>query len=256
MSKIKNMQWVYTKRPSSEVTSENYTLQKSVIDSNDLHTGEVVIKSLFFSVDPYMRIQQSEKNSWESPHPINQIQAGAVVGEVIAISDNSSNFKLGDKVLSHTGWQQYAKCHVSELKKLPSNFPSLSYALSILGMPGRTAYFGLLEAGKPRPGNTLVVSGCAGAVGSIVAQIGKLAGCKVIGIVGGQEKKEFLTKKLGLDGAIDYKIHNTQELMSQALQDLYSGEFFRTAFSQKIDVKLSKTLSILTLPKYTSEGVL
>ncbi len=161
LSEIKNMQWVYTKRPSLEVTSENYTLQETTINPNNLHTGEVVIKSLFFSVDPYMRIQQSAKNSWEAPHPINEVQSGAVVGEVIAVGNNTGDIQLGDKALTYTGWQQYAKCHISELKKLPSNSPSLSYALGVLGMPGRTAYFGLLEAGKPRPGNTLVVSGCA-----------------------------------------------------------------------------------------------
>ncbi|MBK2123645.1 NADP-dependent oxidoreductase [Fangia hongkongensis] len=220
--KINNQKWLYTLRPDAKVSKSNYTLEEDeVLDSDDLQEGELIIKSLYFSVDPYMRIQQSAKDSWEAPHPLNSVQLGGVVGEVIAINDKTSNLVVRDKVLSYSGWQSYAKCKSNEVTPIDESLiHQLSYALSILGMPGRTAYFGLFDAGRPKPGETLIVSGAAGAVGSIVAQLGCLAGCNVIGIVGGEEKCQYLKERLGVNAVIDYKKHDNLKAMNQAIQDI------------------------------------
>lgn len=216
----KNKQWIYVKRPSQRVSSEHYELREAELPS-ELSQNEVLIGARFISVDPYMRIQQAERTTWEKPHPLGTVQGAGVVGQVLVSA--SAEFSEGDWVLAYSGWQTYAKCHASELKKIDQNLAPVSTALGVLGMPGRTAWFGLMEAGKPKPGETLLVSGAAGAVGSLVVQFGKKAGCRVIGIAGGKEKCEFLMKELGLDGAIDYRAFDSQEALSKEVQAKTGG---------------------------------
>lgn len=215
-----NRQWFYVKRPSGRVGAEHYELRESAIDDT-LSTNEVLIRAHFISVDPYIRIQQAERNTYDLPHPLGIVQRAGVVGQVVA--SNSPNFAAGDWVAAYSGWQLYAKCHHSELTKLDPASAPVSTALGVLGMPGRTAWFGLMEAGRPRPGDTLLVSGAAGAVGSLVAQFGKRAGCKVIGIAGGPAKCAFLTDTLKLDGAVDYRAHPTLEGLRAAIDDATGG---------------------------------
>lgn len=217
---LRNDQWVYSKRPSGRVGEENYERRISEV-STTLAQNEVLIKSAYISVDPYMRIQQHESKSWEEPHPLGIVQRGGVVAQVVA--SESESFREGDWVLSYTGWQTFAKCHATELQKLNADTAPVSTALGVLGMPGRTAWFGLMEAGAPRPGETLLVSGAAGAVGSLVVQFGKKAGCKVVGIAGGKEKCQFLTDKLGLDGAIDYRAFKSEESLSEEIARTTGG---------------------------------
>lgn len=217
---LRNDQWIYSKRPSGRVSEQNYERQVTEL-STALSQNEVLIKSVYISVDPYMRIQQHETKTYDVPHPLGIVQRAGVVGQVVA--SESENFKEGDWVLSYTGWQKFAKCHASELRKLNPDDAPVSTALGVLGMPGRTAWFGLMEAGKPRPGETLLVSGAAGAVGSLVAQFGKKAGCKVFGIAGGAEKCRFLTNKLKIDGAIDYRAFKTPESLSDEIQRTTGG---------------------------------
>jgi NADPH-dependent curcumin reductase CurA len=215
-----NRQWFYVKRPDGRVGDEHYALRDSEI--NDvLATNEVLVRARYISVDPYMRIQQAERNTYDLPHPLGIVQRAGTVGQVIA--SNSAAFAEGDWVSAYSGWQLYAKCHQSELTKLDPDAAPVSSALGVLGMPGRTAWFGLMEAGKPRPGDTLVVSGAAGAVGSLVAQFGKRAGCRVIGIAGGASKCAFLTETLGLDGAVDYRAHPTLEGLRAAIEAATGG---------------------------------
>jgi NADPH-dependent curcumin reductase CurA len=215
-----NRQWFYVKRPDGRVGDEHYALRDS--EMNDaLATNEVVVRARYISVDPYMRIQQAERNTYDLPHPLGIVQRAGTVGQVIA--SNSALFAEGDWVSAYSGWQLYAKCHHSELTKLDPDAAPVSAALGVLGMPGRTAWFGLMEAGKPRPGDTLVVSGAAGAVGSLVAQFGKRAGCRVIGIAGGAAKCAFLTNTLGLDGAVDYRAHPTLEGLRAAIEAATGG---------------------------------
>jgi NADPH-dependent curcumin reductase CurA len=216
----KNRQWFYVKRPEGRVGDEHYALRES--EMNDvLATNEVLVRARYISVDPYMRIQQAERNTYDLPHPLGIVQRAGVVGQVIA--SNSAAFAEGDWVSAYSGWQLYAKCHQSELTKLDPDAAPVSSALGVLGMPGRTAWFGLMEAGRPRPGDTLVVSGAAGAVGSLVAQFGKRAGCRVIGIAGGASKCDFLTNTLGLDGAVDYRAYPTLEGLRAAIDDATGG---------------------------------
>ena len=215
-----NRQWFYVKRPEGRVSDEHYALRESELDA-DLSSNEVLIRARIVSVDPYIRIQQHERNTYDVPHPLGIVQRAGVVGEVVASA--SPLFKQGDWVSAYSGWQLYAKCHHSELTKLNPDRAPVSTALGVLGMPGRTAWFGLMEAGKPRPGDTLVVSGAAGAVGSLVAQFGKRAGCRVIGIAGGAKKCAFLTDTLKLDGAVDYQAHPTLEGLQSALQAATGG---------------------------------
>jgi hypothetical protein len=202
-----NRQWFYTQRPTGRVGPEHYTLVDSTLDATALSVNEVIVRAHTISVDPYMRIQQHARNTYDVPHPLGIVQRAGVVGQVVA--SHSSQFAAGDWVLGYTGWQLYAKCHANDLQKLDPARAPVNIALGVLGMPGRTAWFGLMEAGRPKPGETLVVSGAAGAVGSLVAQFGKRAGCKVVGIAGGPAKCRYLLDTLGLDGAVDYRAYTT-----------------------------------------------
>jgi len=215
-----NRQWIYAKRPDGRVGNEHYVLNESEI-SDELAINEVLVRARYISVDPYMRIQQAERNTYDLPHPLGIVQRAGVVGQVVA--SNAAGFAEGNWVSTYSGWQLYAKCHQSELTRLDPETAPVTSALGVLGMPGRTAWFGLMEAGKPRPGDTLVVSGAAGAVGSLVAQFGKRAGCRVVGIAGGPAKCAFLTDTLGLDAAVDYRAHTTAESLRAAIEALTGG---------------------------------
>lgn len=217
---LTNRQWFYVKRPSGRVTEDNYELRESEVNA-DLAANEVLFEAKYISVDPYMRIQQHESNTWSPPHPLNSVQQGGAVGQVVA--SKSANWREGDWALSYTGWQKFATCHSSDLQKIDPTAAPVSTALGVLGMPGRTAWFGLMEAGRPRPGEVVVVSGAAGAVGSLVVQFAKRAGCRVFGIAGGQAKCDFLTNELGLDGAIDYRAFSTTDALSAEVQKLTNG---------------------------------
>ncbi|MCW3479426.1 NADP-dependent oxidoreductase [Neisseriaceae bacterium JH1-16] len=215
-----NRQWFYVKRPEGRVGPEHYELRDSVLPA-ELARNEVIVQAHYFSVDPYMRIQQHERDTYDVPHSLGIVQQGGVVGRVVASA--SERFAVGDWVYGYNGWQLYAKCHASELTLLDPAQAPVTTALGVLGMPGRTAWFGLMEAGRPRPGDTLVVSGAAGAVGSLVAQFGKRAGCKVVGIAGGADKCRFLTEKLDLDAAVDYKAFADTAGLAAEIQRVSGG---------------------------------
>jgi len=214
--KITNKQWIYTERPSGQIGKEHYKLNIEELDSEDLKEGEVLVKALYISVDPYMRIQQSSHDNWEKPHPLGVVQGGGMVAEVIA--SRSDKLKKGDIVNSYSGWQEYAIVPENDARLLDPETAPISTALGILGMPARVAYFGLLEAGKLKKEDTVVVSGAAGAVGSTVMQIAKIKGCRVIGIAGTQEKLDYLTNELGADAVINYKENKSLEEMTAALK--------------------------------------
>ncbi len=207
MTEYRNKQWIYTKRPEKLVDNTHYTLNVATLQTTDLKPGQALLKSTYFSIDPYMRIQQSGKDTWEEPHPLNIVQGGAVVGIIVAINDSDSSLQKGDWVLSYTGWQEYAITETNTLRKLDPKEVPVTTALGILGMPARIAYFGLIEVGKPQKGETVVVSGASGAVGQVVVQIAKIKGCKVVGIAGSDEKTSYLKETLGVDEIINYKKH-------------------------------------------------
>jgi len=208
--------WLYVSRPSATVSSANYSLESIPVPTPQ--EDEILVKALFISVDPYMRIQQSAFNTWEEPHPLNTVQGGGIVGEVIESKDSSGSIKAGDIVSAYLGWQTHAVCQAAAARKIDPQIAPISYHLGVLGMPGRTAYFGLLDAGKPKAGETVVVSGAAGAVGHLVVQIAKIVGCRVVGIAGSQQKLDGL-KKLGADAVINYQTADTFDKMNTALQE-------------------------------------
>ncbi len=218
---IQNSQWLYRRHPDGIVGPEHYELHQQEL-STTLSAGEVLLESRYISVDPYMRINQSLKPTYnELPHPLNAVQSAGVVSLVLASS--VPHIEVGDWVEGLTGWQTHARVHHSVLRKLDPKIAPVSTALGVLGMPGRTAWFGLTESGRPRAGDVVVVSGAAGAVGSLVAQFAKLHGCRVLGIAGGSAKCAWLTDTLHLDWAVDYKAHPNAASLSEHIRQLVGG---------------------------------
>ncbi|MDE2427796.1 MAG: NADP-dependent oxidoreductase [Burkholderiales bacterium] len=214
-------QWLYSRHPQGVVGTDHYTMQEQVLDAG-LDRDEVLIEARYISVDPYMRINQSAKPTYNpQPHPLNTVQAGGVVGQVLA--SRTDKLQAGDWVFGMTGWQTHARVHFSDLTKIDPELAPVSTALGVLGMPGRTAWFGLTEAGKPHAGEVVVVSGAAGAVGSLVVQFAKRHGARVLGIAGGAAKCAWLTEKLNADWAIDYRNFSDAETLSTEIQRLTGG---------------------------------
>ncbi|QOW09755.1 NADP-dependent oxidoreductase [Kaistella flava (ex Peng et al. 2021)] len=168
-----------------------------------LKEGEVILKTKFVSVDPYLRGRMSDAKSYVPPFELQKVISSGVVAEVT--ESQNEKFKVGDFVSGMLNWKEFQTSTGENLLKIDDQIAPLSNYLGVLGMTGLTAYFGLTEIGKPQKGETLVVSGAAGAVGSIVGQIGKILGCRVIGIAGTDEKVEMLKSKFGFDEAINYK---------------------------------------------------
>ena len=165
--------------------------------------GELLVKALYLSVDPYMRGRISEAKSYAAPVAIGGTLVGGVVGQVV--ESKNAKFKAGDIVQGEFGWQEYVVSDGKGVRKVDPSIAPISTAIGILGMPGLTAYFGLLEIGQPKAGETVVVSGAAGAVGMAVGQIAKIKGCRVVGIAGSDDKVKYLVDELGFDGAFNYK---------------------------------------------------
>jgi NADPH-dependent curcumin reductase CurA len=217
---IQNLQWIYRKQPIEVVGPEHYERIETQL-ATDLTEGQVLVAAKFISVDPYMRINQSSKATWASPHPLHTVQSAGAVSQVIA--SNSPAYAVGDWLFAQSGWQTHAKLHVSETTKIDPRIATPSAWLGAMGMPGRTAWFGLTEAGRPKAGEVVVVSGAAGAVGSLVVQFAKRHGCVVIGIAGGVAKCSFVTQTLGADFALDYKSHSSAATLSEAIVKAAGG---------------------------------
>ena len=196
-----NRQIILASRPKGMPELSDFSLKEAPIPQPK--DDEVLVKSLYLSVDPYMRGRMNDRASYVPPFELNRPLNGDVVGRVI--KSKRSNFKAGDFVLGHLEWADYSVAKGSELHKIDAHLAPIESALGILGMPGMTAYFGLLDIGKPNKGETVVISGAAGAVGSIAGQIAKILGCRVVGIVGSPAKVDYLTGELGFDAAVNYK---------------------------------------------------
>jgi NADPH-dependent curcumin reductase CurA len=165
--------------------------------------GEVLLRTLYLSLDPYMRGRMSDAKSYAAPVPIGGVMEGGTVSEVVA--SNNPGFAVGDIVLGRTGWQTHAVSDGAGLRKIDPSLAPISTALGVLGMPGMTAYAGLLEVGQPKAGETLVVAAASGAVGSVVGQIAKIKGLRAVGIAGGPDKCRFVTDELGFDACLDHR---------------------------------------------------
>lgn len=197
----KNREIHFKSYPEGLPVADNFELIENELAG--LKDGEVRVKNLYMSVDPYMRGRMTNRKSYIAGFEIDQVLEGGAVGEVIESRDDK--LSIGTLVLSFFGWREYAQAPAKYFEQLLKTELSPSYYLGILGMPGLTAYVGLLEVAKPKAGETIFVSGAAGAVGSAVVQIAKLKGLRVVAAVGSDEKKDWLLNEIGIDAVINYK---------------------------------------------------
>ena len=201
MSEQRNRQILFVKRPAGMPDESCFRLVTSSIPQPT--NGQLLLRTRFLSVDPYMRGRMNDRRSYVAPFQLNEVLTGGSIGEVI--ESKSAAFVKGDLVIGNLGWQEYSVACEKEMRKIHPAITSVSTALGVLGMPGLTAYFGLLDIGKPKQGETVVVSGAAGAVGSVVGQIAKIHRCRVVGIAGSDKKTKYLVDELGFDAAINYR---------------------------------------------------
>ena len=192
---------VLVRRPPGEPTESDFKVEE--VPMPEPRHGEVLVKVAYLSLDPYQRGRMRDAASYAAPVGLGEVMTGGTVGEVVA--SNNPRFAAGDIVEDRLGWQEYAIGGAASMRKVDPSLAPISTANGVLGMPGMTAYFGLLEVGQPKPGETIVVSAASGAVGQVVGQIGKIMGCRVVGIAGGAKKCTFVTGELGFDACVDYK---------------------------------------------------
>lgn len=207
-----NQQILLVKRPEGVPTEDTFEFRNIPVGVPG--EGQVVVKTIYLSVDPYMRWRMNAGKSYVEPFVLNEPISGAIIGEIV--ESRTDKFKVGDKVQGRLNWQIYNVVSDSSIQKLDDSNVPLSAHLSVLGMTGLTAYFGLLDIGQPKEGETVVVSGAAGAVGSIVGQIAKVKGARVVGIAGTDDKIEHLENELGFDKGINY---NTTDDLQKALEE-------------------------------------
>ncbi|HEX8011784.1 MAG TPA: NADP-dependent oxidoreductase [Casimicrobiaceae bacterium] len=207
-----NRQVILASRPQGPVTEDNFRIVDAPVPRP--RAGEVLVRNQWLSLDPYMRGRMNEAKSYVPPVQLGEVMVGQTVGAVIESHD--PRFHPGDPVLSSLGWQLYGVAKADELTPIDTRRAPASYYLGLLGMPGMTAWFGLSEIGKPKHGETLVVSAASGAVGSVVGQLAKIQGARAVGIAGGRAKCDYVVHELGFDACVDYKAGNLREDLSRA----------------------------------------
>ena len=207
-------QFTLASRPHGAPTNENFELKNVELPS--LKDGEVLLRTIYLSLDPYMRGRMSDAKSYADPVEIGDVMVGATVCQVE--SSKNDKFSEGEWVLAYTGWQTYAISNGEGLMPLGKEPKNPSYALGIMGMPGFTAYMGLLDIGVPKAGETVVVAAATGPVGATVGQIAKIKGCKVVGVAGGSEKCAHAVESLGFDACIDHKADDFAEQLEKACE--------------------------------------
>jgi len=209
----KNQQILLARRPSGAVDERDFRLVET--DAPQPAEGQFLVRNLFLSLDPYMRGRMSDAKSYAKPAEVGEVMVGGAVGEVVA--SRHPKFKPGDKVEGPFGWQLYALSDGKGVRKIEDRGIPLSAYLGVLGMPGVTAYIGLLDFGQPKAGDTVVVSAASGAVGGVVGQIARIHGCRAVGIAGGADKCRFAVEELGYDACVDYKAGRLDEELRRAV---------------------------------------
>lgn len=212
---MKNEQLVLAKRPEGLPGDDIFRFEETDIKKPE--SNELLIESVYISVDPYMRGRMNDTKSYSKPFSIDEPLNGHVLGRVV--ESNAAGFKENDVVTGGLSWKKYNTVSADAVNKVPSADVPLHLYLSTLGMPGHTAYGGLLNIGKPKEDETVVVSAAAGAVGSVVGQIAKIKGARVVGIAGGSKKVNYLTETLGFDAAVDYKEDDFSDKLAKAVPD-------------------------------------
>jgi NADPH-dependent curcumin reductase len=208
---MSNRQILLKSRPDGAPTAANFEAINAPMPS--VPDGGVLRRTLYLSLDPYMRGRMSDAPSYAPPVPVGAPMCGHTVSEVV--ESRSDQFHPGDVVAGYDGWQQYAASNGKDLRKLEAGLPP-STALGVLGMPGLTAYVGLLDIGKPKPGETVVVSAASGAVGSVVGQLAKVKGCRAVGVAGSAEKCRYVIEELGFDACINYRTDDLKPALREA----------------------------------------
>jgi len=208
-----NKRVLLASRPSGWVSEDNFRIES--VPAPQPRDGEVLVKNAYLSLDPYMRGRMNEGKSYAAKQELGEVMIGGTVGEVV--ESRNPRFAKGDQVLGMLGWQQYGVSDGKGLNKVDASRVPLSAYLGVLGMPGVTAWVGLLDICQPKAGETVVVSAASGAVGSVVGQIAKIKGCRAVGIAGGKAKCDYVVKELGFDACVDYKAGALNEDLKAAL---------------------------------------
>jgi len=210
-----NRRIVLASRPVGMPTPENFRLEEVTVPSPG--PDQLLLRTIWLSLDPYMRSRMSTAASYAKPVELGDPMVGGAVCEVV--ESEADGFRPGDVVLAYTGWQEWSVAEARAVQKLdPKAFP-VSLALGTLGMPGMTAYVGLVDIGQPKAGETVVVSAASGAVGSVVGQIAKIKGCRAVGIAGGRDKCDYVVNTLGFDACVDYKAPDFAQALAAACPD-------------------------------------
>ena len=213
-----NQQILLDNRPIGEAVAGNFKLVTS--ETPALQDGQVLVRHHFLSLDPYMRGRMNDAKSYAAPQPLGQVMQGGTAGEVV--ESRSPKFQPGDKVVGMGGWQQYSVVSADQpgaLRKVDTTHVPLSHYLGAVGMPGVTAWYGLVKIIEPQAGQTVVISAATGAVGSAFGALAKARGCRAVGIAGGPDKCRYAVDELGFDACIDYKLHKDAASLSKALKD-------------------------------------
>jgi len=213
-----NKQIHLASRPDGEPTVANFRLVQAPLPT--LRENQVLVRNHYLSLDPYMRGRMNDAKSYAVPQELDRVMGGGTVGEVV--ESKHANYKPGDKVVGMGGWQQYALVDGSTpgmLRKVDTTRVPLSAYLGAVGMPGVTAWYGLMKICEPKPGQTIVVSAASGAVGSAVGQLAKAKGCRAVGTAGGADKCRYVVEELGFDACIDYKAHRDPKSLYNALKE-------------------------------------
>jgi hypothetical protein len=213
-----NKQILLDNRPQGEATAANFKL--ATAQTPPLQDGQVLVRHHFLSLDPYMRGRMNDAKSYAAPQELGQVMQGGTVGEVV--ESRSPKFQPGDKVVGMGGWQEYSVVAADQpgaLRKVDTTHVPLSHYLGAVGMPGVTAWYGLVKIIEPKQGQTVVVSAASGAVGSALGALAKARGCRAVGIAGGPDKCRYVTEELGFDACVDYKQHADAGSLSRALKE-------------------------------------
>ena len=205
-------------RPDGEAVASNFKLVSA--ETPELKDNQVLVRHHYMSLDPYMRGRMNDSKSYAQPQPLGQTMQGGTVGEVV--ESKHPKYAVGDKVVGFGGWQEYSVVDASQpgaLKKVDTTHVPLSHYLGAVGMPGVTAWYGLVKIIAPKAGETVVITAASGAVGSAFGALAKARGCRVVGIAGGPDKCKYVTDELGFDACIDYRVHADVKSMSAALKE-------------------------------------
>ena len=214
----RNQQILLDNRPQGEASTSNFKLVST--DTPALQDNEVLVRHHFMSLDPYMRGRMNDSKSYAASQPLGQVFQGGTAGEVV--ESRHPKFQPGDKVVGFGGWQEYSVVNAVQpgaLRKVDTTHVPLSHYLGAVGMPGVTAWYGLVKIINPKAGETLVITAASGAVGSAFGALAKARGCRVVGIAGGADKCKYVTDELGFDACIDYRAHPDVKSMAAALKD-------------------------------------